>query len=318
MSYIQQLGQQLGTQAAGGLLGAGMGLLLEGHNDRRQIRQQQKLTDMQSLANQQQALFNYEQQMKMWKETNYAAQMEQLKRAGLNPGLLYGISGGGGATTNAAQASGVNTGQAPSGGGEIIGLAMQQMQLGLMSAQRANIEADTMNKQADTANKPIQGKNIEANTLLTQTQTQWEKIRTNIAEATKYEAIGIIIEQMKKTALEVENMVQTNKITRDTAKDQIKIAHQQAIGAVIENELKDTQIAKNKAEIDQIANAIEQKWTELELQNRHLDIEEFRNIIQANMPTLGQIAGGMLNSIKAKIDEILGLNKRYIRPNQIR
>ena len=34
----------------------------------------------------------------MWKDTNYSAQMEELKKAGLNPGLLYGMSGGGATT----------------------------------------------------------------------------------------------------------------------------------------------------------------------------------------------------------------------------
>ena len=41
-TFAAGLGMQAASQAASGLIGTGMGLLLEGHNDRRQLRQQKK------------------------------------------------------------------------------------------------------------------------------------------------------------------------------------------------------------------------------------------------------------------------------------
>lgn len=315
-TFLEGLGQNAVTNAAGGIIGAGMGLLLEKHNDKRQLKQQEKLQNLNIRGQQEMGLWNQARQLEMWKATGPVGQMEQLEKAGLNPGLIYGMGGAGGQTAN-TESGNIGGANAPSGGQEAMGLMMGNMQLGLMNAQRKKIEAETNNINADTPNKGLTGKNIEANTALTQIQTQWETIRTEVAEQSKYEAIGTIIQQMRKTQLEVENMVQTNRITRQTADDSIKIIKQQAIGAVLENELKVENIKKTKQEIDQIANAIEQKWTELTLQGRSLDIQEFKTEMEANMPEIGRIGGSMLNSIKRKLDEIMNIKTNYVRPNQV-
>ena len=61
----------------------------------------------------------------MWDYTNYENQVKHLGAAGLNPALLYGQGGGGGASTaGGAVGNGQGTaGQAPSGGspqGDIV------------------------------------------------------------------------------------------------------------------------------------------------------------------------------------------------------
>lgn len=132
--------------AANTVLGGGLGLILGEYNDRRQIKQQQKLTDMQIAGQKQMADYSQAQQFDMWNKTNYAAQVEHMKKAGLNPGLMYGMGGGGGATTGSASGS-VSGGSAPTGGGE-VGMGMQ---MALLQAQKENIEADTANKKAGAA-----------------------------------------------------------------------------------------------------------------------------------------------------------------------
>ena len=133
---IGTIGQGAAMQAASGLVGTGLGLLLEGHNDRRQLTQQGKLNEL-SVKSQKELLEAQRQkELQMWQDTNYSAQIEQMKKAGVNPALLYGQSGGGGTTTGGS-GQGINNTGAPTGGGEI--LAMQGM--GLQSQMiQANIE----------------------------------------------------------------------------------------------------------------------------------------------------------------------------------
>ena len=45
----------------------------------------------------------------LWNYTNYENQKKHLEEAGLNPALLYGTSGGGGATAAGAQGMGAGT-----------------------------------------------------------------------------------------------------------------------------------------------------------------------------------------------------------------
>ena len=78
-SAIAELGISTAAAAGSGIVGGLMNQLFAGPNDRRQIRQQQKLTDMQVTANKQMADYEQELGLKMWKDTNYPAQVEMMK-----------------------------------------------------------------------------------------------------------------------------------------------------------------------------------------------------------------------------------------------
>lgn len=103
-----------------------------------------------------------EQQMKTWNETNYKEQKSQMVKAGLNPGLMYGMSGGGGATTGGGGGGAGAQAQVETpdvAGATQAGMAMQlgmaqkkqiEEQTKLTEAQRQNTEADTAKKTAET------------------------------------------------------------------------------------------------------------------------------------------------------------------------
>lgn len=88
----------------------------------------------------------------MWEATGYGAQKGQMQAAGLNPGLMYGMSGGGGQTAQVAPGN-VSGGNASGHSGEAMGMAMMASQIGLMRAQARNIEADTKEKEAGAKDK---------------------------------------------------------------------------------------------------------------------------------------------------------------------
>ena len=95
----------------------------------------------------------------MWDYTNYENQVAHLEAAGLNPALLYGQGGGGGATAaggnaiagSGNSAGGANTGSPQAIKSQIIEGAGMGIQLGLMNAQKRNLEADAAKKEADAA-----------------------------------------------------------------------------------------------------------------------------------------------------------------------
>ena len=65
--FLAETGKSLFNNAVGGIIGMGM----ERHNDKRQIEQQRKLTDMQSQANREMMKYGQDLQYEMWKKTNF-------------------------------------------------------------------------------------------------------------------------------------------------------------------------------------------------------------------------------------------------------
>lgn len=232
---------------------AALGLMLSKHNDARQISQQQKLTNMQLAADKQMTMFQREQQMQMWKDTNYSAQKAELEKAGLNPGLLYGMGGAGGATTGGSAASSHGA-TAQGTTNEIMGmmqLRTQEAQIELMKAQANNLNVDAEKKKGvDTENVSTSTKNIKADTenkILDsiikhytglEAKDQYEQIKApnrgqeNKAwsdELTARQGIASNIYELwqngklaEKSNAEVEQLLLSNSKTREETKNIIK------------------------------------------------------------------------------------------------
>lgn len=123
---------------------------------KRQIETQRALNADALEKNKAMALFNNEQQMKMWEATGPQGQIEQYDIAGMNPALMYGMGGGGGQTAQAAQGQGVSAGQASADetGMQIAGMGQQlASQINLMKAQKDNLNAQTRNLNVDADKK---------------------------------------------------------------------------------------------------------------------------------------------------------------------
>ena len=122
----------------------------------------------------------YNQQM--WDYTNYENQVKHLEAAGLNPALLYGQGGGGGATAaGGAVGNGQGTaGQAPAGGSpqaiksQIVEGAGMGVQLGLMEAQVEALKAKAAKDNADAE------KTAGADTELTKSLIALNKVEADV------------------------------------------------------------------------------------------------------------------------------------------
>jgi len=143
MSFIEGIAGGAAQSAVSGI----MGMALGGLSNQQQLSQAQDLQNLQIQGQKEMGLFNYQQQMKMWRETNYAAQRAQMEKAGLNVGLMYGKGGAGGATTNVN--AGNVSGQQASAQNSIAGMGMMlqarqiEAQARLAEAQAKKIESET-------------------------------------------------------------------------------------------------------------------------------------------------------------------------------
>lgn len=227
-----KFGMQLAAGAANTILGQVGGMIFGKAQDKRQLRQQEKLNKLQIAGNKEMSEFERQQQMKMWEDTNYSAQVEQAKKAGMSISALYGGTGASGATAgggSGAAVSGADAGDPNAGVG--MGLQMAS-QLALMNAQKENIEADTANKKA---------------------QAEGGQIDNIVKGATKDSAILKIQEDANKALAEAVQSQQKQVINEETMQAQIKTIQENAIGKILSNEkaTKDVRIKEAEAVINE-------------------------------------------------------------------
>lgn len=281
----------------GQVVNTGLGLLLEGHNDRRQVRQAGKLGQQQLALDMQKMNHSNKLQKEMWDATNYSAQVAHMKKAGLSPGLAYGMSGGGGVTAGGGGGGGsVGGAQAPSGGGEMMGMQ-------LLGAQRALVEAQTRKTEAETE------KTSGVDTTLTATKGAIAELERSLLHD-NYEAVhGKALAEWAK--LEGEAVQAHNKglVAKNTVPEEIKIKQGEVLGVALANELKKEKINLTEEQTKAMVHSIAQKWKDLQLKEGKLNLDRFINDVAAStrltVETAAKVVGNIIdvkkiNAIKAK------------------
>lgn len=292
-------GQML--QAAGpGIIGTGMGIATAGWQDRRQLKQQRKLNDLDYEYSNRVAEDNYRRSMKMWEETGPVGQMEQYKKAGLNPGLMYGMGGGGGQTAAAPQQQRQQA-DAPRGGGE-IGMGLQMgMQQAMMAAQielaksqanKNNVEAkktetvDTELSKTQTLSLTQGIENQKSIQKLTEVETSLKELDLQLQGLSFENRLEYIEQEAREmTGKASIALIQANLDT-DARSTRLNIIKQEYIQRVLEAALTRAQTQKTGAEtkligeqtimVKEQAKAIAQhimvEWAHISNEHRQLDI----------------------------------------------
>lgn len=269
-SFFNNLGMAVGNSVAG----QGLGLIFGAIGRKAQQNQQERLNEQQIKAQAKMGALNNQQALDLWNKTNYGAQVEHMKEAGLNIGLMYGGAGAGGST--GANAGSVTGGQAE-GASQQTAMGLQlASQLSLMKAQKENIEADTEQKKAQTAETGLDTE-LKANTLDSET----ERIK----------------QQLTKEIAEIVSLENRNIIDRETQQAQIKRIEAEAIGQVLDNELTKAKTNLTRSQTNQVEEAIVQAWRSLALESRKVTVAELQ---QATNERLG-VRG--LNLAQAGLDE---------------
>ena len=193
--------------------------------NKRQMEQEEKLTEKQYQNQRNLNEQGSKLQMDMWNNTNYGAQMKHMKEAGLNPALMYGMSGGGGATTGSQGGGSASKGNAPQAPKVDMSSMMMGAQIELMKAQgaKANAEADKL-KGVDT-----------------------ELAR----ESTNLQLENVIGKQL------------ANEITRETKDYQKMEIRNRAVGVAIQNAERKSKTALNEEQKKIIREKVNQGWAKL-------------------------------------------------------
>lgn len=188
--------------------------------------QQQKynldLMRAQNEYNKQAVRNSIEGQKELFEATGYGARVRQLKEAGLNPGLIYGMGNGGGGITGSVAALGVGSGSAPN-----TLQAHNNNQLYALSLSKIASEIE-VNKSVAEANRA----NAGLNTQKTSTE-EWNTVTANAEAAIKgYEKrmADLTMEQkLQMVDEELNKLILSNKQARLTltlTDEQIKAVHQ--------------------------------------------------------------------------------------------
>ena len=241
--------------------GAG-NLIFNGIAQKQQLKGQKKALEQQNAA-----------QLDMWNKTNYGAQMKHLKDAGLNPALIYGMSGGGATTTGSANANVDGARQTNSG------MGIEAMNIALLKAQKEKIEAETNKLKADTtfragaetaktvneaANLAAGTTNTEAKTALLAVDKRIREMEENILDSTQWYEIGKAEKQWMILTQELRSAMAKANIDEQTQDVKVKQEMTRWLGMMIENRANEKGIELTDAQIDQIEANIQTMIKEAE------------------------------------------------------
>lgn len=321
MSKIGEAALDIASGGVSSLIGAGMGMFMNSENDKKQLEQQQKLSEQQAKIQKDLNRSQLENQMELWERTNYSAQMKQLKDAGLNAGLIYGMSGGGGATASASTGGGISGGNADGASARSAIGIQTASQIALMQAQKENIEADTENKKAQIPKVGAEAENITQDTvnktLLAENQKldlEFNKIRNEIQSETKENTINGSTSAVNKLNEEVRKL--QSEISINTSNAEILKRSKETIikkyNAELENIMAKTIESEsgNKVNIvmaEKLAKDINLGYAQLEVQmkGQEVSLEQTRQMansimISAGINAVGNLSGGLAKMLMSK------------------
>lgn len=280
---------------------AGADFLLGGHNRSNQLEQQQKLTDQQVAAQKELGEFNQAQALEMWEKTNYDAQVAQMRKAGLNVGLMYKGAGTGG-TTQGGTAGSVAGGQAAQAPPLTANIGMA-LEAALMQAQIKNVEADTKKKeveaqktagvdtekvQTDIAATVQQINNAQLTAVYQEYQNEIAKIQANIMKETEWELIRQAAYATSKLIGEANSALATGEVQSETRATQIKQIQTGAIEQQLRIATQKAQLIKTGADTNAVNQSIKKmsaeivdmvatrgiKWKELSQTDQEIEIKK--------------------------------------------
>lgn len=216
---------------------------------RKQFRNEKEIMGLQAKYNKEAAAYSQQLQKEMWDYTNYGNQVKHMKEAGLNPALLYGMSGGGGATAGNAQAAGVgNPGTTAVGMG--LDAAKLFSEINLNNALAAKNEADAdKTKGIDTDLAKAQKELAEYNAKLADEKGKLTREQVE----TQKQLTSKLIEETRLLTTQAD-------IAEETKENEIQKSAQELQNMIWDSVLKTVQIDLTEAQTDLIKEQTDVVW----------------------------------------------------------
>jgi superfamily I DNA and/or RNA helicase len=241
----------------------------------------------------------------MWKKTNMPAQVKMMEEAGLNPALMYGMSGGGGTTAGSQGGGSASGGSAPGErsmdlsaslmGAEIAKKIEEAKDLASQRKKRDDSETRLDEARIGDLTQGIQNKKAEEE--LTKVNTKIGNVELRVKDARSSAEIESAFVELGKLKREAKGIGLDNDLKGGTLENNIKTSELQVVGMALDNQFKEVNIEHSEAKIKEIANSIEQKWFKLHLEKGNMNIQRFKAELEAEYPGLAKVWGKMANDV---------------------
>lgn len=295
----------------GEIIGLGLGAV----SNLAGVNQQQDMMNLQYLNQKQLNEQGHKLQKEMWDYTNYENQVKHMKNAGLNVGLMYGGSGGGGATTGSQGGGSATGGNAPVM--ELGQNLMQGAQLELIKAQAEKTRAEAENiagverENVATQTKDLlQGiENKKAQEVFTNIQNEISKVDAQIKNDTYEEQVEYIRGLTSYQGQQINQLRYSNAIDKATINEKVQTIKAELSGIILKNQLTKAQTDNTIQATEESINRVEQAWKKLILETAHLENEQKKVKIEEFKANLGSEYQGVSNVIGKMMNDFIGLTK---------
>ena len=242
---------------AASAVASGVSAATQGVRNKKSYKYTKKLQDAQNAYNTEQAQVAYARQREfydyMYDKNSPYSQMQQLKKAGLNPNLAYGQLGDGTSAPSVPQASAAGAGQFQIDNSGFAALPASLSQFAsliqsfkMTDAQVNNLNANTEKVGHDIKKVDSEKENIDANTKLTEKQAKKVDIETeNLVE----NLFQILPKQAEKLKAEILKLKSDMDNSQQITLGQVELFKQQVSNLISQSKL-------NKANMRQLGQVI--------------------------------------------------------------